>query len=289
MRLLLLLLLLANAVVFAWFGLLNSTEEQLPGNRLPVDPGQPLVLLGEAATADDLAAPMEDDGAILAEAAGSDDQPAASDNTSGDTDSAATALEPAVAAAGDSEPVELNCALLGPLNEESSAELLVKRLLELGYVPELRSEGGQIKTGYWVHLPPFEDRDAAKDTEEQLRNRGVKDLFIVTGEENLNAISLGLFSSVERADQRAAEIGRLGFNPRISERFRDATVYTVRIRELPGADLTPEALGALGPGEILPEITPVNCEDDSVIGRDDGPAADAGSGQPGEPGSGGGQ
>ena len=280
MRWFLLLLLFANAVVFGWYGLLNSSEERLPGTRLPVDPGKPLVLLGESAAADDIAAPVEEDGAILVDTAGTpepvEERPAGGEDADAGEESLADAD---FVAAAEDEP---GGALLGPLNDEATAELLVKRLLDLGYVPELRSEGGQIKTGYWVHLPPFEDRDAAKETEQLLRDRGVKDLFIVTGDENLNAISLGLFSSVERADQRAAEMGRLGFNPRISERFRDATVYTVRIRELPGKELLPEALGTLGPGEILPEITAVSCGDDSRIRRDAG--SGTGSGEPGDEG-----
>lgn len=256
MRTLMLLLILVNLGVVAWFHWLAPAEDGLPATRLPADPGQPLFLVGEDATLRDaLPAPAEDDGAILAEEASE------ATAESGESVTADVTEEPADAATEpDAASLTAACSSLGPFDDESLAQTVVGRLLERGYLPELRSTGGQIRSGYWVYLPPFSDRDTAKATEGRLRERGVKDLFIVSGDENRNAISLGLFSTAERADQRAAEIGRLGFNPRVAERFRDATVYWVDFREKPGAELQPETIGVLDAADLVPEKKPIPCD-----------------------------
>src|SRR5690606_21021764 len=120
-----------------------------------------------------------------------------------------------------------SCARLGPFEDPEVAGIARLRLNESGFPAVLRETGGQIRSGFWVYLPPFPSRDAAEIIEDELRDKGVHDLFIVGDSEQQNAISLGLFSTPERADQRAAEIGRLGYAPRVAERFRDATVYWV--------------------------------------------------------------
>lgn len=164
---------------------------------------------------------------------------------------------------GASPPV-MTCATLGPFEERDIAEMVQRRLGEAGFRSALRESGGQIRSGFWVYLPPFPSRDAAEATEDELRAKGVHDLFIVSGSDQQNAISLGLFSTPERADQRAAEIGRLGFSPRVAERFRDATVYWVDFLQSPGQTLEPEALGALGAGVTLPEKRSISCDDIAV-------------------------
>lgn len=276
MRTLLLLLILANLGVFAWFFWVAPEANGIEGQRVSADPGKPLYLAGEDPELPDaLPAPTEDDGAILAgpaaDGAGESasipsDQPADTVADEQDADALVAGSAQGEArgeTAMDDEPGQQPaavCASLGPFDDEALAQTVVGRLLEQGYVPELRSTGGQIRSGYWVYLPPFQDRDTAKATESRLRERGVKDLFIVTGDENRNAISLGLFSTAERADQRAAEIGRLGFSPRIAERFRDATVYWVDFREKPGEELQPESIGVLDAADLLPEKRQVACE-----------------------------
>lgn len=269
MRTLMLMLILANLGVFAWYYWVAADSDTMSATRLSADTGKPLFLVGEDATLPDaLPAPTEDDGAVLAENSGKDTAPPADDAGVDpgveDAQSNDSAEENSPAGADGSPVAEeradaLACATLGPFDDEELAQTVVGRLLERGYVPELRSTGGQIRSGFWVYLPPFDDRDTAKATEGRLRDRGVKDLFIVTGDENRNAISLGLFSTAERADQRAAEIGRLGFSPRVAERFRDATVYWVDFREKPGQELQPENIGVLDAADLLPEKQPIPC------------------------------
>ena len=125
----------------------------------------------------------------------------------------------------------LACVTLGPFSSNDAAIKAAGLLRSSGIVIEIREEPGQLRSGFWVHLPPFPTREAAETVAADLVQRGAGDLFIVAAAEQRHAISLGLFSAAERADQRAAEIGKLGYRPRIAERFRDGAVFHLEYRE----------------------------------------------------------
>jgi hypothetical protein len=129
------------------------------------------------------------------------------------------------------EPGGLTCVTLGPFSSNDAAINAASLLRASGVVIEVREEPGQLRSGYWVHLPPYPTREAAEAVSAELAQKGAGDLFIVAAAEQRHAISLGLFTSPERADQRAAEIGKLGYRPRVAERFRDGAVYFLEYRE----------------------------------------------------------
>lgn len=150
------------------------------------------------------------------------------------------ALERAKVTAPDPAPALLTgtpgsggllCVAVGPFDDPATAIQVAERLRASGVVVENREESGQLRTGYWVHLPPFPSREAADKVADDLRQKGAGELYIVTASEQRHAISLGLFTSPERADQRAAEVGELGYRPRIAERFREGAVFWLEYRE----------------------------------------------------------
>ncbi|HET9678937.1 MAG TPA: SPOR domain-containing protein [Gammaproteobacteria bacterium] len=147
--------------------------------------------------------------------------------------------------AGSSQIHGQVCAALGPFYAPDQAAAGAARLRDLGFEPTVRQTGGQLRSGYWVYLPPFTSREDAKIVAARLREQGIEDMFIVSDAENRNAISLGLYSTAERADRRAAFLGKLGYTPRIAERFRDATLYWLDYREPVGEPLDVSALGVL--------------------------------------------
>ena len=247
MRFLLMVLVLANLGFFAWQHWHGSDREDIPAGRADSTLAKGLVLVGEQTDAAQppVRSPIiaETPAEMTADAPVSDDK-------------ASTDVSPAT------------CASLGPFDQRDTATLALERLNGLGLDAVLRETGGQIRSGFWVYLPPFPSRSDAKQVEDELRDKNVRDLFIVTGSEQRNAISLGLFSTPERADQRAAEIGRLGYVPRVAERFRDASVYWVDFVERPDEPLKPNSVGVLGAGETLPEKRSIPCADIAVGGAE---------------------
>jgi hypothetical protein len=204
-RLLAAVLLAANVLLAVWL-LLSQPERAAPGRAAAATPGAPtLQLVGEV--------PAEQRASL-------------------EKKRPVPAVEPVVVPATVPAPVTgLVCVTLGPFGSNEAAIKAGGLLRASGVVIEVREEPGQLRSGYWVHLPPFPSREAAETVAADLAQKGAGDLFIVAAAEQRHAISLGLFSSPERADQRAAEIGKLGYRPRIAERFRDGAVFYLEYRE----------------------------------------------------------
>lgn len=231
-RLLAAVLLAANVLLATWL-MLSRPERAAPGRAAAATPGAPALRLVAELPAD--------------ERAKLERHPAT-----------AATVPPTVPAPSTApvEPGGLSCVTLGPFGSNDAAIKAASQLRASGVVIEVREEPGQLRSGYWVHLPPFPTREAAEAVAADLAQKGAGDLFVVAAAEQRHAISLGLFSSAERADQRAAEIGKLGYRPRIAERFRDGAVFFLEYREpaelaldvapaLEGAD--PEARRTAGP------------------------------------------
>lgn len=222
MKRLVLALVLGNAGYFVWWYWLAAP---MPAPALPQAPG--LLLYQEQLAAQDAAAAAQvpaDDGRLPA----AEDAPAVLAMT-----------EPAGQAPAQESPADHDqsapgnfvCASLGPFAEPAERDAATTQLRQLGFNPRVREEGGQLRAGYWVYLPSFSSRAAAEQTADNLKSRGVTDLYIVSDEENRNAISLGLFSTPERAAARAAQIQAMDFKPQIRERFREVVSYWLDFQE----------------------------------------------------------
>ncbi len=67
--------------------------------------------------------------------------------------------------------------------------------------------GGALR--YWVMLPPYPNQNKATEAAAALKAMGIRDFFVIRNGEYGNAVSLGVFSTRERAKRRQAQIGRL--------------------------------------------------------------------------------
>lgn len=262
MRWMFMLLVLANAGFFAWQHWYAPDRSGVMGEgEIDTRPSKGLQLVGE---------PAPSSGEAVAETAQlPTETPIAEETIPSEVEQQDNSLAEVPGDVADEAGSASVCATIGPFDQLEMAQVAAERLRAMGSPGELREAGGQIRSGFWVYLPPYPSRDEAKQIEDELRARNVRDLFIVTGSEQQNAISLGLFSTPERADQRAAEIGRLGYTPRVAERFRDATVYWVDFREFAESPLEPERIGVMGAGDTLPEKHNIPCRN---VAEDDGGA-----------------
>lgn len=206
LRLVAAILVAANLAVAAWWWMQPAPTDAVPGRAAPVPPDAPrLALIGE----------------LDAEARKALEKPRAE----------GAPAAPTVPSTEPPAPGVLLCVAVGPFDDRPLADGVAEKLRGAGIVLEVREESGQLRSGYWVHLPPFPSAEAAAKVAADLRQRGAGELFVVTASEQRHAISLGLFSTPERADQRAAEVGELGYRPRIAERFREGAVYWLEYRE----------------------------------------------------------
>ena len=114
---------------------------------------------------------------------------------------------------------------MGPLGKRDEAERLSLRLLALGVQTDLQTELTDEQEGYWVLIPPQENREDAVVIVNRLREAGVSDLWRFTSGSLAHAISLGLFRNESRAEIRRKAIAAKGFDPEVRPRYRQKTRY----------------------------------------------------------------
>jgi hypothetical protein len=68
------------------------------------------------------------------------------------------------------------------------------------------------EAGYWVYIPAMKSREEALSVGRQLSQYNIKDYYVVTGGENENTLSLGLYRDSQNADTRLQELLSKGFN-----------------------------------------------------------------------------
>ncbi len=230
MRYLVYLLLVANLGYFAWnwFQPRPIPSEVGPA-PVPPDVNQ-LVLLSERATAvaEHLPGGASDGGgetrkpakqvrsepvAAMEPVAGAKKEPQVQENAP--PVQAAPTVPEAVAA-----PAENICQTLGPFLKKHDVTAVFALLARNGYEVNVRDSDTRVPNGYWVYLPAMQASQARRIVAD-LDAHGMTDYYI--GKQNY--ISLGIFSDKDKAERRLQEVQRLGYKPKVDQRYRTRDVY----------------------------------------------------------------
>lgn len=109
--------------------------------------------------------------------------------------------------------LDSRCFSLGPFSSKSDAKKALQQLLRWGLDVTLNKSDERVREGFWVLLPPASSRDAAQETIRELKLKGEKDFFLVVSGQQLNGISLGVFTRSESANRRLKQVKEKGFKP----------------------------------------------------------------------------
>ncbi|BAN69889.1 hypothetical protein [endosymbiont of unidentified scaly snail isolate Monju] len=268
MRWLIALLLTANVMAALWLGMERQGDGQLA--RLPEpDIGDLQLLVDESSVAGEAVAEHEPpmthadidvpameteertvgpapsdtagDGRLADE--GGEPEPEVADELPASPVAAATAVgmqnvkpladeaEPKVAATGDTrQGARQACWELGPFEQASEAERLqlptgIQRL-------KIGRSRVRVPAGFYVLVPPAANREAARQTVERLKAKGVRDSWLFASGPLRNAISLGMFSQQENAMRRKRQIEKMGFAVRLQRRERVVEGHVVMVKGL---------------------------------------------------------
>jgi hypothetical protein len=137
------------------------------------------------------------------------------------------------------------CYTLGPFEEIKAAESLLVRIQNAGFEASRRAITEHQPARYWVYLPSVGSQSGALKIAKELASKGIKDNYVITENENKNAISLGLFSKHAGARRRYQKIQALGYQPKMEVRFRDKTIYWLDYDEVDDNELPPQLWGSL--------------------------------------------
>lgn len=123
-----------------------------------------------------------------------------------------------------------SCYTLGPFRDRVIMEQLKDSLSQQVSDVSVRKRTEAEKHRYWVHIPASGGRKGAKRTAAQLRDKQVKDFYIVLKGKARNSVSLGHFREQAHANRRLKRINALGFNAEVNVIYRDYDVYWLDYR-----------------------------------------------------------
>ncbi len=129
--------------------------------------------------------------------------------------SAPSAEPPAVVATA---PVP-GCPAVGPFAEKDVGQV-VDALAKAGFEAAEVAVDRDAMPVFWVYIPPAASRQQALRQLRELHAKGI-DSFVVTSGEDLNAISLGSFSSRDSALGVQARLGAAGYTAEIRQQVRN--------------------------------------------------------------------
>ncbi len=118
-----------------------------------------------------------------------------------------------------------SCYTLGPFRDKEIMEQLRDSLSQQVADVSMRKRTESEKHRYWVYIPAAGGRKGAKRVAQQLRDRQVKDFYIVLKGEQRNSVSLGHFREQKHANRRLKRINDLGFGVELKVVYRDYDVY----------------------------------------------------------------
>lgn len=237
LRLLFLLLLALNLGLLAWHAWIAPERGE---QTLRVEqPAEGRLVLAESDAADEEAGP---------------DEPAPADTV----ESAATVREQA-----ETDWRPSGCIALGGLASEEAVRELAGQIGIRS--PRIETDVTMEVVAWWVILAPEQVTDPG-EMASALERAGESDYFVIGTGEAVGGISLGLYSTPERARNRLREVRALGFDPTIREREEETARYWLNLPL--GVDLS--ALGGW-PDDV--ELRPALCpsEPDALVTRPEGP------------------
>lgn len=104
------------------------------------------------------------------------------------------------------------CYSVGPFNSKSETTLILDALKNDVIKIRTRKVISTQEAGYWVFIPAMKSREEALNVGRRLSQLNIKDYYVVTGGENENTLSLGLYRESSNADARLQELLSKGFN-----------------------------------------------------------------------------
>lgn len=148
------------------------------------------------------------------------------------------------------------CVTVGPFNDLATSARAAALLRERGLEPRQRTEEGERWEGYWVYIGGLNTVADEARVLLELQNNGIRDAHSMPASEQGRRVSVGLFTEREGAERRAGAVRRLGFEPQIVERRQPGTVYWVDLTLTSQNQTVPsEGLTGMGRGRTL-EIKP---------------------------------
>ena len=143
------------------------------------------------------------------------------------------------------------CVSVGPFIDPAHAAAASAQLERLGFTSRRRVSQDEVRVGYWVRVPNLATPADATNALAALRAAGLADAYVLAEGEPENTVSVGVFSDPRRAAEVSARVQKAGFTAETSDRMRLLEVLWLDIdRQANGGLPSLEALGAQPEGGV---------------------------------------
>ena len=140
------------------------------------------------------------------------------------------------------KPVEAeSCFTLGPFRDLDKLRGFIREIKPYVVKADFRGQEENKLSVYWVYIPPEKSRKQAFKTGKRLKDKKIKDFYIVREGEKNNGISLGYFRNKNRAFKLEKKVKKLGFDVLVEPIFKTYTVYWLDYQLVSGVNI-PEAI-----------------------------------------------
>jgi hypothetical protein len=136
------------------------------------------------------------------------------------------------------------CVSVGPFMTAELADKTATFLADEKIDATRRSEERKTEAKYWVHLAPFASRAQAEQRLREIERLGIRDMLIMPDADGNPAISLGLFTHADNAQNRLQELAQKGVQAKQEIRYRTETLAWFDLRLPEPADTTVARLRA---------------------------------------------
>ncbi len=120
------------------------------------------------------------------------------------------------------------CGSIGPLKDRKLAREIVQELEKSKFKAKVERNVEKQQIGFWVVIPPMTDGSQAQAKIDELAKAGLKDIWHFRGGGLKNAISLGMFSKKENAENFSRKVLKKGFKTKMQPRYLNKTSYLVK-------------------------------------------------------------
>jgi hypothetical protein len=121
------------------------------------------------------------------------------------------------------------CTSIGPFNDIAHAARAAGLLTQRGFKLQQRAEEGETIEGYWVFVGGLTSDQDVNEVVARLEKNGFTDAHVMKNFSTNRRISVGMFSTRDRADKRAAAVKAMGLSPEVGERKFPGTIYWVDV------------------------------------------------------------
>jgi cell division septation protein DedD len=160
---------------------------------------------------------------------GSSGAPRPSSASGSSPPSAASPQKSAASAPAPGEAAATRCTSVGPFRELAQAATAAATLRGAGYQPTQRVADGEIWIGYWIYIDAIPTEAEANTILAKVRGQGITESYVIPNSGSGNLVSLGVFGEIGNVTRRREQVRSLGYDPKVVDRTRRATVYWVDV------------------------------------------------------------